>query len=57
MQKAIEMAKGLAAENDQDIGDAISSTQGLHYVKMALDNIANAAGKPGFENVSKSAVR
>lgn len=57
MQKAVEMAKGLAAENDQDIGDALSSTQGLHYVKLALDNIANSAGKPGFENVTKGAVR
>lgn len=57
MQKAVEMAKGLAAENDQNIGDALSSTQGLHYVKLALDNIANSAGKPGFENVSKASVR
>ena len=40
-QKAVDQAKALAANKGQNIGNPLESLQGLHYIKLALDDMAN----------------
>lgn len=42
MQGALKKAVDLAKEKDLDIGDPTQSIQGLHYVKLALDDAITA---------------
>lgn len=42
-QDAIEQAKALAANNGNPLSDPLQSLQGLHYIKLALDDM----GSPG----------
>lgn len=46
-KRAIAGAKRLAANKGIDLGDPLESVQGLHYVKLALDDIMDKAKKPG----------
>jgi uncharacterized protein YidB (DUF937 family) len=39
MQEAVKVAKNLAANEGVDIGNPLQSVQGLHYVKLALDDM------------------
>lgn len=40
-KQAAQQAKALAANRGVDIGNPIESLQGLHYIKLALDDMAN----------------
>lgn len=56
-QSAIEQAKRLAADKGDEIGDPLQSLQGLHYIKLALDdmlegNATNALGRNAKASVA-----
>lgn len=53
VQDAVAQAKEIAANQGIDIGDPTGSTQGLHLVKLALDDAANSAG-PGAIGTNKA---
>lgn len=53
VQDAVAQAKEIAANQDIKIGDPAGSTQGLHLVKLALDDAANSAG-PGAIGANKA---
>lgn len=40
-QSAMEQAKKLAADKGANIGNPLESLEGLHYIKLALDDMAN----------------
>jgi len=40
-QSAIQQAKQLAADKGANIGNPLESLEGLHYIKLALDDMAN----------------
>ena len=55
-QSAIEDAKKLAANNGVDIGDPLQSLQGLHYIKLALDDSLNPQAKSAMGRNASNAV-
>lgn len=40
-KSAVEQAKALAANKGHNIGNPLESIEGLHYIKLALDDMAN----------------
>lgn len=55
-QKAVEDAKQLAANNGVKLDDPLQSLQGLHYVKLALDDALNPAAKSAMGRNASNAV-
>ena len=58
-KQAAEQARVLAANKGVDIGNPIESLQGLHYIKLALDDMANpqaasAMGRNAFGAVNET---
>lgn len=53
--QAVKEAKKLAADNGDQIGDPLQSLQGLHYIKLALDDALNpGAASPLARNASNA---
>lgn len=53
VQDAVAQAKEIAANQGINIGNPAGSTEGLHLVKLALDDAANSAG-PGAIGANKA---
>ncbi|MBB3226985.1 hypothetical protein FHW69_001586 [Luteibacter sp. Sphag1AF] len=56
IQSAIKQAKNIAANAGIDIGDPMSTLQGQHYVKMALDDALNVAPQMGIGKAEQNAI-
>lgn len=52
----IEEAKRLAANKGQNIGDPLTSVDGLHYIKLALDDALEGTATNALTRNAKSAV-
>lgn len=56
-RQAVEKAKTLAADKLVPIGDPLSNLTGLHYTKLALDQMVNEGKRSGsFGNTSEEAL-
>lgn len=56
IQDAAKQARVIAANQGVDIGDPMSSLQGQHYMKMALDDALNTAPQKGIGKTEQSAI-
>jgi hypothetical protein len=56
IQQAAKQAKTIAANAGVDIGDPMSSLQGQHYIKMALDDALNTAPQMGIGKTEQAAI-
>lgn len=54
--QAVEDAKRLAANNGVALDDPLQSLQGLHYIKLALDDALNPAAKSAMGRNASNAV-
>jgi hypothetical protein len=55
-RQATEEAKRLAANNGVELADPLQSLQGLHYIKLALDDALNPAAKSAMGRNASGAV-
>lgn len=55
-RQAAEDAKRLAANNGVDLADPLQSLEGLHYIKLALDDALNPAAKTAMGRNASNAV-
>lgn len=55
-KKAAEQAKTLADDNGASIGDPLQSLEGLHYIKLALDDALNPAAKSAMGRNASNAI-
>lgn len=56
MQEAVAVAKKLAADEGLNLADPMSTAQGLHFVKMAFDNMLKEPPRTGTQAFSRKAV-
>lgn len=56
MQEAVARAKRLAADDGLDLADPMSTAQGLHFVKMAFDQMLKEPPTSGLQSVNRKAV-
>lgn len=56
IQSAARQAQAIAANQGIDIGNPMSSLQGQHYIKMALDDALNTAPQMGVGKAEQSAI-
>jgi hypothetical protein len=54
--QAVEDARRLAANNNVTLDDPLQSLQGLHYIKLALDDALNPAAKSAMGRNASNAV-
>jgi len=57
IQRAMQTAKVIAANDGVDIGDPMASLQGQHYIKMALDDALNTAQQQGIGKIEQGAIQ
>jgi hypothetical protein len=53
---AVKKAAEIAAESGQPVDDVMSSVRGLHYVKMALDDMLDTAPQSGIGKTQQRAI-
>lgn len=56
MKEAVAIAKKLAADERIDLGDPMSTAQGLHFVKMAFDTMLKEPPRTGVQAFNRRAV-
>lgn len=55
-QSAVGQARALAANKGVDLGDPLTSIQGMHYVKLALDDMIQPSGASALGNNARGAL-
>lgn len=55
-KSAVQTAAKIAAESGQPVEDVMSSVKGLHYVKMALDDMLETAPQNGIGKAQQRAI-
>ena len=55
-QQAVQQAKTLAANKNLDIGNPLESVDGLHYVKLAIDDMIQPKGQSSLGNNARAAL-